>query len=164
MNSKTGSSLCLHVFSLTRSFTGLAGPLWFTNGFRFSHKIRELSHDAGPAGSPKFTKGVPFSSEIRELATDQDLAAPHNEGAVALKSAVALIFLNFFESCPDVYSDEVIENTGFHQKIKTSASIEKRRFVVKYLYEIRKYFTSKLYVVFAVISTKTSNRNRTNYS
>lgn len=36
--------------------------------------------------------------------------------------------------------------------------------MVKYQYEIRKYFTSKLYVVFASISTKTSTRNRTNYS
>ena len=36
--------------------------------------------------------------------------------------------------------------------------------MVKYQYEIRKYFTSKLYVVFTPISTKTSYRNRTNYS
>ena len=75
------------------------------------------------------------------------------------------LFLHFFwKACSDASLDETIGNNGFYQKIKTSAPIGKRRFVVKYQYEIRKYFTSKLYVVFASISTKTSTRNRANYS
>ena len=86
------------------------------------------------------------------------------EGAVALNNAAVPFSCTFFEACSDASLDETIGNDGFYQKTKTSAPIGKRRFMVKYQYEIRKYFTSKLYVVFTPISTKTSYRNRTNYS
>ena len=86
------------------------------------------------------------------------------KGAVALNSAAVPFSCTFFEVVLMQFLMKPLETTAFIKKTKTSAPIGKRRFMVKYQYEIRKYFTSKLYVVFTPISTKTSNRNRTNYS
>lgn len=85
-------------------------------------------------------------------------------GNPGLNNAAVPFSCTFFEACSDASLDEAIGNDGFYQKTKTSAPIGKRRFMVKYQYEIRKYFTSKLYAVFTPVSTKTSTRNRTNYS
>lgn len=89
----------------------------------------------------------------------------NRKGAVALNSTTVPFSCTFFGRRVLTHLlMKPLETMAFIKKIKTSAPIGKRRFVVKYQYEIRKYFTSKLYVVFASISTKTSTRNRTNYS
>ena len=67
----------------------------------------------------------------------------NRNGAVALNSTTAPFLALFWKACSDASLDETIGNNGFYQKIKTSAPIGKRRFMVKYQYEIRKYFTQR---------------------